>query len=463
MTSRSWIPRIDKDSKQLAQAIAEALETDIARGILKPNDLLPPQRELADRLGVNLSTITRAFRLCQLKGLIYGVVGSGTFISPDARVPLTLIEQDSAEIIDLGQVLPLYSLDQSTANQCRDFLQTMDFARLLRYTEPQGERYHRAVGAEWLQRFKLNPEPEEIIITAGSQNALANCLLSLFKYGDRIAVDTLTYPGFKSLAALYGIRLVPIEMTAQGMNIETLEKVCKTEPIKGIYLMPEVHNPTTRSMSQSQREHISKIIKRYDLILLEDDAYAYTGDRDNLPITTYLPQHGIYLGGTSKLLGPGFRISFVQTPERFRESLKKGLLHTIWMASPITAELVCRLITSGRAEEVIAEKRKEAQKRNQLALKILGEYNPTHRTYGFFQWLYLPENWHGQGWSFEILAREAGIQVFCGEKFVVGSGITPPAIRISLSGPADDQTLKQGLLRLKHLLAKDYQTEYSQL
>ncbi len=463
MNNRQWIPKIEKGKKSICTAIAEALEEDIAKGILNPNEKLPPQRELADSLGVNLSTVTRAFRLCELKGLIYGVVGRGTFVSSDARVSLSLMEKDSNELIDMGQVLPLYSFDKDTAKTARTFLQDMDMERLIRYSEPQGHLNHRAVGAEWLRRFNINSQAEGILITPGSQSAIANCLLTLFKYGDRIAVDSLTYPGFKSLVALYGIRLVPIDMTDSGMSVQGLLNACKNEGIKGIYLMPEVQNPTTGFMSKSCREQISEIIRKYNLILMEDDAYAYTGNPKSVPISAHVPEHGIYMGGTSKLLGPGFRISFVKIPKTYMEPMKRGILNTTWMASPITAEIVTRLITSGRADAVIREKRDEAKKRNKLALEMLSGYKIAYRACGFFQWLFLTDNWQGQGRAFELLAREAGVQVFCAEKFVVGSSPVPQAIRISLTGPYTIDMLEKGLCILKNVLQKEYQPEFSML
>ena len=69
-------------------SLAELLEQDIMSGRLPANTQLPPQRELADFLDVNLSTITRAFKRCETKGLIYAIIGKGTFVSPNAALPV---------------------------------------------------------------------------------------------------------------------------------------------------------------------------------------------------------------------------------------------------------------------------------------------------------------------------------------------------------------------------------------
>jgi DNA-binding GntR family transcriptional regulator len=68
------------------------LEQDILSGVLLPRTKLPPQRELADYLDLNLSTISKAFKVCELKGLLSTFVGSGTFVSYDTLSNAYLLE-----------------------------------------------------------------------------------------------------------------------------------------------------------------------------------------------------------------------------------------------------------------------------------------------------------------------------------------------------------------------------------
>ncbi|MRH41396.1 aminotransferase class I/II-fold pyridoxal phosphate-dependent enzyme [Aquibacillus halophilus] len=452
-----WKPNLEKEKKPIYKALVEKLEEDINSGLLKPGQILPPQRELADYLGINLSTITRAFRVCELKGLISGVVGRGTFVAMDSKLSLTLYNKNQNDIIEMGQVHPLYSMDQGITTMVNPALQEMDMESLIRYTEPEGHRRHRAVGADWLKTFNLDANEDEIIVTPGSQNAMANCFLTLFNAGDRIAVDTLTYPGIKTLAAFHGIRLVPISMTQEGMDPHSLLEACKQDKITGIYLMPEVQNPTSYSMSEDVREKIAGIITRYNLILIEDDAYNYLGNKDSVPLSAYVPSNSIYIGGTSKLLGPGFRISFVKVAKPYLNSMRKGLLNTSWMASPITAELASHLIITGKSETIKELKRTEARKRNKMAIQILSSYDVSSRECGFYQWITLPTGWTGR--QFEMVAKEAGVQVFCAEKFAVGANEVPPAIRISLSGPETREELEKGLLLIKEVLQKGFDYE----
>ena len=85
----SWRPVLQRTGP-LSLELAAQLEADIKSGALLPGTRLPPQRELADFLDVNLSTVSRAFRLCTQKGLLSATVGSGTFVAYDA-LALSLI------------------------------------------------------------------------------------------------------------------------------------------------------------------------------------------------------------------------------------------------------------------------------------------------------------------------------------------------------------------------------------
>ena len=108
----TWRPVLDKSQRALYRELAAQLETDIHNGIVKPGTKLPPQRELADYLDINVSTVSKAFRLCEQKGLLSAAVGSGTFVSYDALTSVRLLhDHKDSQIIDMGSTVP-----ESSAN-----------------------------------------------------------------------------------------------------------------------------------------------------------------------------------------------------------------------------------------------------------------------------------------------------------------------------------------------------------
>ncbi len=447
-----WKPRIPGSGKPLYLAIADALERDVGEGVLKPGARLPPQRELAAAMDLNLSTVTRAFKECERRGLISATVGRGTFISADTGVSVPLLPREASGrgLIEMGLVLPLYGLESGVVEEIKSAMSSRGLGRLLRYTEPAGLPEHREAGALWVGRRGLKTSPEDILVTSGSQNALACCLMALFKSGDRVAADALTYPGLKTLAAMLGIRLVPIPMDREGMIPDGLDAACRRESIRGVFLMPEVHNPTTACLAPHRRERIAALVKRHGLILIEDDAYGFTGDERRRALSASLPEHAIFLAGVAKAIGAGLRISFMAAPKRFRGRLENAVLSTVWMASPLNAEIASRIVSGRRADAILLRKRKEAGRRTAMALEKLSAYAVRTRPEGFFLWLELPDGRTGR--ELELMAREAGVRIFRAEKFAVGGG-APQAVRVSLTGADTFERLASGLDVIASILA----------
>ena len=111
----SWKPERSKLKRPIYLSLAEQPEKDIAAGFLLPGTKLPPQRELVDFLDINFTTVTRAYRICELKGLIYAVTGSGTFVAPNAAKSVTISTDNlTGSLIDLGFV--------SSFEQCNDMI-----------------------------------------------------------------------------------------------------------------------------------------------------------------------------------------------------------------------------------------------------------------------------------------------------------------------------------------------------
>ena len=446
---------IDTD-KSLYIAIADALGRDINSGILKPGQKMPTHRELAEIIGVNVSTITRAYKEAERRGLVIGTVGRGTYIKADAGMDsfLMKIEEKSSKIIEMGLILPLYSSEPDITGTIEKILNKKNLNVFLRYTDPFGLPEHRETGAYWVKRFGISVSNEEIVICAGAQHALNCCLSSLFEAGDRIAVDYLTYPGIKSIAKTLGIKLEPISMDKEGMIPENLETICRRNPIKGLYIMPSMQNPTTTSMSLQRRKEIASIIERNDLILIEDDIYSFTNQNQLQTITTMVPQNSIYIAGVSKAFYAGLRVAYVVTPKQFRNRIAQAVVNTVWMAPTLNVEIISECIRNGTAEKIITSKLEEISRRFTVAKEKLSKYSFSGTSNSFFIWLSLPDYLTNK--EIEFIGRENGINVISADKFIIGGEAAPSAIRISLSGAETIDELGEGLNTLNNILSKEY-------
>ena len=237
----SWKPDKQKLAYPVYYSLADLMEQDIKSGKLAANTKLPPQRELADFLDLNLSTITKAYKLCEMRGLIHAATGKGTYVTPYANVPTSTVEKNTGPRIELAIIHPFYESNAAIRDLTMEILKKPFSERLFEYSHPLGDRGQILAASRWLQRFGLEANEHNTMIAAGAQNALATILSSLFEAGDRIAVDTYTYPNFISLANQLYLQLVPIENDVWGMRPDQLENVCTLQKIKGVYTVSYTH------------------------------------------------------------------------------------------------------------------------------------------------------------------------------------------------------------------------------
>ena len=450
-----WNPKIINTDKVLYVAIADAIERDVKLGILKENDKMPPQRSLARTVGVNLTTISRAYKEAEKRGLLYGTVGSGTYICQKDKKNLNLPEvlNIEDEIIELGLIGSVKLKGFDLSEELKNIAESSSLETLLDYVPSQGLQHHREAAAEWIKQYGLGADSRRVVICAGAMHAINCCLLALFEPEDRIAVDYLTFTGFKSAAKLSRMKLEPIAMDSQGMIPDSLENLCRKFQVKGIYLMPNMQNPTATVMSEYRKQEIADIIIKYGLILIEDDIYNFTSQVDQTALSTLVPDNGIFICGMSKALYPGLRIAFTYLPERYLYKFTQTVANTLWMAPPISSQLVTALIESGTAKEMINKKKQVIAHRLQIAKNLLKDFDFQAADSSMFLWLKLPE---GRSCAeFENTALLNRIRVISAYKFYVGNQLPPNAVRISLGAVKNDEQLIKGLNILIRIL-KEY-------
>ena len=213
----SWMPEKGKIKRPCYLTLANALEADIVSGKLASGTKLPPQRELADYLDLNFTTVTQAYNLCRERRLIYGVTGKGTFVSPLPGKNIIHHSGSQEGIIELGLLKGFDQIKTPIIEASKKVLQKGYIEELYSYTEVAGHLHQRVAGAHWMKQMDVHTDSEHTAIFSGAQNIISATLLSLFKIGDKIAVDEYTYSNLLGMARLSHIRLIPVRGDADGV------------------------------------------------------------------------------------------------------------------------------------------------------------------------------------------------------------------------------------------------------
>lgn len=450
-----WSPKFIDTDKVLYIAIADAIETDINNGILRANEKMPPQRSIAKIIGVNLTTISRAYKEAERRGLISGIIGKGTFVSKKTKLISLQENLNDDEIIELGTIGAIRDDEYNLSELLEEIAKKEDLNDLFDYIPSQGMLEHRKIASNWINQYGVKSSTENTVVCAGAMHAINCCLLGIFRYGDRIAVDSLTFTGFKNSAQFNNIKLEPVLMDSEGMVPEELENLCQKFQIKGIYLMPNIQNPTATSMSNSRKEAVAKIILKYNLILIEDDIYNFTNLSAKTALSSLVPENGIFICGLSKTFFPGLRIAFVSVPEQYLYKFVQAVTNTIWMTPPICAEITTRLINSKIILNLIRNKNNIIISRIKIVRDILKDFDFLMAENGMFLWLNLPEFWSPL--ELENIALINKVRIIPAYKFYVGNQTPPKGIRISLVSVKNNEQLIKGLNILVKILKQNPQ------
>ncbi|HWU12981.1 MAG TPA: PLP-dependent aminotransferase family protein, partial [Caulobacter sp.] len=358
----AWLRRVSAGhGLPIYLALVEALETAVREGELQPGDQLPPQRAVADQLGVDFTTITRAYGTARARGLVEGAVGRGTFVRRRAA-------DDEAGLVDLSMNLPPPPQGVSLTALLKDttaaILDRTEVSTLMAYHAGPGAPGQRAAGAGWLEPVLGQVESERIVVSPGAQSALTAILAMIAKPGAGLVVEPLTYPGVIALAAHLGLRLIPCPVDAEGFLPEALARLCAEQKPAAVYGVPTTRNPVATTMGLARRREIAAIVGASDAWLIEDDPYSRLFDTPLPALASLAPERTFHIATLSKTLSPGLRTAFVSTPTAaMAEQVADALRATALMGSPLATAVAIRWIRDGTAERILTGVRGEARTR----------------------------------------------------------------------------------------------------
>jgi len=442
----SWTPAITDGGLPAYARIAAALAADIQQGRLAAGARLPTQRALADKLGVGIGTVTRAYAEAETRGLIEAVVGRGSFV---AAAP-TALETDG--VVDLSRnVAPFGPAKAALRTAFTELARRGDLAARIDYAPDAGFEADRVAGAEWLRRTANFPGADagRLIVTAGAQQAIVAALAAVCRHGETLIVETATFHGVKLAADHLGLRLVAAEMDAEGLTPAALDRAASQSGARVAYVQP-FQNPTARVMSLARRRDIVEVAARRGIVLVEDDLYGPTiADLGLPPLAQMAPDRVAYVSGLAKSLAPGLRTGFLIPPDEYRAACLDALRAVAFGPPTLGAAVGTHWIERGVAFEMLDAVRRDLERRVDLATALLGDLvEPVRKRSGPHLWAPMNEL------DAERVAGRAlrdGVRVTAPRgPFVTGAPVS--GLRLCLGGAADLAALARGLEAFKAAL-----------
>lgn len=436
----AWLRRIEALEGPAYRRLAEALEQAVAEGELQAGDQIPAQREVARLVGIDFTTVTRAYALARERGLIEGTTGRGTFIR-------SRTSEDEAGLVDLSMNLPPPPAGLNLAALLREttgaILARTDPATLMAYHPGAGSLAQRTAGAAWLAPSLGEVEPSRVVVASGAQTALSALLDHLTTPGDIILAEAFAYPGLLTTAARRGLTVVGCPMDAEGLEPEALERLIAQHRPRLLCCGATFQNPTAATMGQARREAIVAIARKAGVTIVEDDAYGLLPTTPLPALAALWPEGVFHVATTAKALSPGLRLAYVVAPPGRAEGAAAALHAIAQMPAPLMAAVVTSWIRDGVANRILVGVREEAMARRALAAELL----PTAVGGAESLHVWLPGAVAGPA------AKDRGLALVGAEAFRA-PGVVGEGLRVSLGAAAKRATLTRALTELRALTSR---------
>jgi GntR family transcriptional regulator / MocR family aminotransferase len=470
--------------------IAASIVNDIRRGALGAGDKLPSTRGLADRLDVNRNTIVAAFDELAAEGWVVTRGSKGTFVCDEvpersarrhglshgmaARpgFPLRTMQPPSAERATRGaspnearyqmsagvpdtRLLPTAML----ARAYRRALRTPSARGALDYADALGSIRLRTAIARMLRTTRGIPaDPENVLVTRGSQMALDLVARALLRPGERALVEELGYrPAWDALAEA-GARLTPVALDSAGLVVAELAG----SDARCLYTTPHHQYPTTVVLSPARRAALLAHARETGLAIIEDD-YDHEFHFDGRPVAPLAAAdrgaNVLYVGTLSKTLAPGLRLGFVAASSRAIAELAKLRAINDRQGDQVLENAVAELMEDGElARHVRKMRRIYAGRRAALASAIQRDLGDALvfelPAGGITLWARVADGISVDAWQRAALAR--GVAFATARQFDI-SGRASPFVRIAFARH-DETELVDAVRRMRRALGDVYRT-----
>lgn len=467
-----WIAAINRRYGPRYIAIVEALAEMIETGVLRGEEQIPTQRELANMLSLTPGTTARAYAIAAQRGLIVGETGRGTYVRRDAASPRLPRAAEYAEYVEAraGAETPQSAPgdtallgDLAIPNVIADNLKSelQPALRLAADLLPFSlGRYHpysaqvplhfRETGVRWLAKFGLRVDPEQVVLTSGAHAGLYLILISENLRRLPVMSSVLTYAGLRNIAVAHDREVIPVNVDEAGLVPQSIEHACKAGG-RILYVQCHVQNPICVATPLERRQEIVALARKFDLVIIEDDAAPLAFSDAIPPLAALAPERTFMISSCAKSIGPTINVGVVSVPSGWASQLNVAIkTHHIY-ASMFNVEVLRVLLQEGALDRITERSRSMVASRAATARDLLAPYALTTHPDSWFAWLELPNTWTSE--SFVTAARMQGIAVGGSENFALdGRRPDKNGVRLSLTSPASEQALTTYLQKIRALL-----------
>lgn len=377
---------------QLTRALKEAL----VAGRLAQGSRLPATRTLARELGISRNTVLTAYEQLHAEGYLHGRVGSGSYVTP--ALPASSPAPAQGEVVDppsefarrgrrfhvhgampgraIAGMRYLFQYGVPLVDPTLTSAWARELAHAAAYTAPgypssQGLPALRESICDYLARRRgVAVSPDDVLIVAGTQQALSLTARVLLDPGQRAVLEDPHYFALRDVLRIHGAAVEAVGVDEHGIRVSEL-------PLPAPRLLcvtPSHQFPTGALMSLERRLALLEYARRHQAWIFEDD---YDGefryDVQPLAALRALDRHGrvIYVGTFSKAMFPSLRLGYLVMPPGLRRDFVTAKWQDDFGSSAVEQAAMARFMSEGGFERHLRRSWKELRRRREALMQGL--------------------------------------------------------------------------------------------
>lgn len=423
---------LDVSSRGIADTVAAA----IRNGVLVEGSQLPTIRAIARELGISPSTVNAAWGVLSRSGVVITGRRRGTIVAPtspdDLRYPRAVNPLATARL-DLSTGVP----DPALLPDLRTAITALSTV---------------AAPGSYLD-VPVLPELEQLVISSwpfaqhrltfvdGAMDALDLTTRALLTFGDRVVVETPTFPPLLDLLEAHRVDIHAVPIDEEGISMDAVV-AASTKPVRAVFLQPRAQNPTGVSMTARRAEDLGTLYDASDTIIVEDDSCAGVAHAPPVSVGTWLPNQTVHIRSFSKSHGPDLRLAALSAPQSLFDHITAIRQRGQGWSSRLLQRVLLELLRDETVNDQIHAARLVYADRRTRVIQALADAGiDCGGTDGYNVWIPVQDET-----SAVLALAHHGIAVAPGSPFVAG----PPApahIRITVSGVDEAGPQLEALVR----------------
>ncbi len=407
--------------------IAGAFSRAIRAGDLLPGDRLPTVRAVAAELGVSPATVSAAWQALRRTGAVVSRGRAGTYVQD---IPTPWLSPRQRELVGAGPDGLRLDLSRGTPDP-----------RLLPSLAPALQRVSQRAGTLTYQDEPVLPElravltaswpysAEALTVVDGATDAVTRTLEQIVRYGDRVVLESPTFPPFFDLVETLGGEIVPVELDDRGIRPEALRKALAARPV-AVILQPRAHNPTGVAMDAARVGQLARVLRRAAHGMpwvIEDDHSAGISTSPDVTLASLLPEKVVHIRSYSKSHGPDLRIAAMSGPaELIDRIVARRMLGPAWTSRMVQTILLDLLTSSQSLDEVGEARRQYFARQRTIVTELTALGVPVAAPDGINLWLPVRDERAAL-----VHLSASGIRVAGGTPFLAGDAGATPYVRVT--------------------------------